>query len=165
VSIVVNLLDAIQLFRRVAETQSFSAVAQERRIAQPTVSKMIAMLEAPLGVQLFRRSTRGLSLTAAGERLLYLGVPAVQRLEDVLALVRNEPLELTGELRVASNIAFARHAVVPTLGEFATMHPALRLNFVLHDGPANIVRDGINVAIAPRRVSRSLSDPLRYARE
>ena len=113
------------------------------------------MLEAQLGVQLFLRSPRGLSLTAAGARLLDVGVPAMERLEDALALVRNEPAELTGQLRVASNIAFARHVVVPTLDEFSTMHPELRLNFVLHDGPANIVRDGIDLAIRFGRVTDS----------
>lgn len=150
-----NTLDGIQLFRRVAAKQSFSAVAKELRIAQPTVSKAIAMLETQLGVQLCLRSPRGLSLTAAGERLLDVGVPAMERLEDALALVRNEPSELMGRLRVASNIAFARHVVVPTLDEFSTMHPELRLNLVLHDGPANFVRDGIDLAIRFGRVTDS----------
>jgi DNA-binding transcriptional LysR family regulator len=153
VSRAMNMFDGIQLFRRVAAKQSFSAVAKELGIVQPTVSKAIATLETQLGVQLFLRSTRGLSLTAAGERLLDVGVPAMDRLEDALSLVRKEPSELTGQLRVASNIAFARHVVVPALDEFSTLHPELRLNLVLNDEPANIVRDGIDLAIRFGRVT------------
>ncbi len=148
-----NILDGIQLFRRAAERQSFSAAAQELRIAQPTVSKTVAMLETRLGVQLFRRSRRGLSLTAAGERLLAVGVPALERLEDALAQVRDEPHELTGQLRIESDIAFARYVIVPMLDEFAAMHPELRPSFVLHDRPPAIIRDGIDVAIRFGRVA------------
>jgi DNA-binding transcriptional LysR family regulator len=151
-----NMFDGIQLFRRVAAKHSFSAAAKELGIVQPTVSKAIATLEMQLGVQLFVRSPRGLSLTTAGERLLDVGVPAVDQLEDALALVRKEPSELTGQLRVASNIAFARHVVVPTLEDFSTLHPELRLNLVLHDGPPNIVRDGVDLAI---RFGRATDGP------
>lgn len=150
-----NMFDGIQLFRRVAAKQSFSAVAKELGIVQPTVSKAIATLETQLGVRLFLRSPRGLRLTAAGERLLDVGAPAMDRLEDALALVRREPSELTGQLRVASNIAFARHVIVPTLDEFSTLHPELRLNLVLHDGPANIVRDGLDLALRFGRATDS----------
>jgi DNA-binding transcriptional LysR family regulator len=146
-----NMFDGIQLFRRVAARESFSAVAKELGIVQPTVSKAIATLETQLGVQLFLRSPRGLSLTAAGERLLDVGVPAMDRLEDALAQVRKDPSRLAGQLRIGSSIAFARHVVVPTLDDFAELHPELRLNLVLHDGPINTVRDGIDVAIRSGR--------------
>lgn len=146
-----NMFDGIQLFRRVAARESFSAVAKELGIVQPTVSKAIATLETQLGVQLFLRSPRGLSLTAAGERLLDVGVPAMDRLEDALAQVRKDPSRLAGQLRIGSNIAFARHVVVPALDDFSELHPELRLNLVLHDGPINIVRDGIDVAIRSGR--------------
>ena len=63
-------LDNLQSFVLVAELGSFSAAARQLDVAQSTVSKQIAQLEVSFGVRLFNRSTRSLSLTDAGERLL-----------------------------------------------------------------------------------------------
>ncbi len=60
----------VRLFLAVAETRSMSAAARQLRIGQPTISRRLAMLESELGYPLFRRTTNGASLTAAGERLV-----------------------------------------------------------------------------------------------
>jgi DNA-binding transcriptional LysR family regulator len=56
----------MELFVRIAETRNFSALAKERRIGQPTISKQISALEAELGAELLHRNTRPITLTEAG---------------------------------------------------------------------------------------------------
>src|SRR6201985_1514605 len=74
---------AMRAFVRVAESGSFSAVAREAGIGQPAVSKQITALEAHLGAQLLRRTSRNLSLTAAGQAYYE---DAVRLIDDVAAM-------------------------------------------------------------------------------
>ena len=142
-----DLLDNIKVFRRLAERQSFTGVAQELGVKQSTVSKSLASLEAHLGVQLFLRSTRGLSLTPEGQKLLRLGSPVLDQLDTVLAEVKEEKLRLQGRLRIATSLAFARLVLTPMLGDFQVAHPELSLHFQLGDSMVNLVENGIDLAI------------------
>ncbi len=142
-----DLLDNIKTFRRLAEKQSFTGVAQELGVKQSTVSKSLAALEKHLGVQLFLRSTRGLSLTPEGQKLLHLGSPVLDQLDTVLAEVKEEKLRLQGRLRIATSLAFARLVLTPMLGSFQALHPELALHFQLGDGMVNLVEEGIDLAI------------------
>lgn len=156
-----DLLDNIKVFRRLAERQSFTGVAAELGVKQSTVSKSLAALEAHLGVQLFLRSTRGLSLTPEGHKLLRLGGPVVDQLDTVLAEVKEEKLRLQGRLRIATSLAFARLVLTPILGEFQAAHPELSLHFQLGDSVVNLVEDGIDLAI---RLGRLEDSSLRAVR-
>lgn len=143
-----DLLDSIRLFRRLAETKSFSKVALELGISQPTVTKTIASLERSLGVQLVRRSSsRGFTLTAAGERLLTSGGPALEVWDGLLAAVRNEAVDLKGSLRINASLGFARLVLAPILDDFAAQHPQVRLGFVLSDANVDLVASGVDLAI------------------
>ncbi len=142
-----DLLDNIKTFRRLAEKQSFTGVAQELGVKQSTVSKSLAALEKHLGVQLFLRSTRGLSLTPEGHKLLRLGSPVLDQLDTVLAEVKEEKLRLQGRLRIATSLAFARLVLTPILGGFQAAHPELSLHFQLGDNMVNLVENGIDLAI------------------
>jgi LysR family transcriptional regulator for bpeEF and oprC len=142
-----NLLDNIKVFRRLAERHSFTGVAQELGVKQSTVSKSLAALEAHLGVQLFLRSTRGLSLTPEGQKLVRLGSPVLDQLDTVLAEVKDEKLRLKGRLRIATSLAFARLVLTPMLSDFQSAHPDVSLHFQLGDSMVNLVEDGIDLAI------------------
>lgn len=142
-----DLLDNMRIFIRLSEKHSFSGVAKDLGLTQPTVSKAIAALEMHLGVQLFLRSSRGLRLTGEGELLLRLGNPALEQLESVLAEVKNEHFLLKGEMKIASSLGFTRLILVPLLQDFSTLHPELRLTFDVSDGYANMVEEGIDLAI------------------
>lgn len=141
-----DLLSCIKLFRRAAETKSFSSVTQEFGLTQPMVSKRIAWLEDELGVSLFRRSTRGIELTPEGQRLYRTGGPALDELELVLSSIKHEKFHLKGQLRISASLAFARLLVGPYLGEFHAKYPDLRLDFVLSDGYMDLVGNNIDLA-------------------
>lgn len=141
-----DLLSCIRLFRRAAETKSFSGVTQEFGLTQPMVSKRIAWLEDELGVSLFRRSTRGIELTAEGQRLYRSGGPAIDELDQILTSIKHEKLHLKGQLRITASLAFARLLIAPHLKEFQVRYPDLRLDFILSDGYIDLVGNNIDLA-------------------
>lgn len=142
-----DLLHNMRIFIRLSEKHSFSGVAKDLGLTQPTVSKAIAALETHLGVPLFLRSSRGLRLTREGEMLLRLGSPALDQLESVVAAVKDERFLLKGQLKIASALGFTRLILVPLLQDFSVLHPELRLNFDVSDSYADMVEEGIDLAI------------------
>lgn len=142
-----NLIENLQYFKQVAQTGSFSAAAKLSNISQPTMSKAIRSLEEYLGVTLLRRTTRGLSLTTEGQRLIATGAPLLDQVEFMLASVRSEKLKLQGQIRVTASLAFARVIMVPLFEDFATEHPGLKFNFILSDGYVDLVENNIDVAM------------------
>jgi DNA-binding transcriptional LysR family regulator len=134
-------------FAQTARRGSFAAAARDLGSAASTLAKSVARLEASLGVKLFHRTTRHVSLTPDGERLLL-------RLERVLAEIEALQVEAagataaaTGTLRVDLPIAYGRRIVLPLLADLAGRHPALQLDVRLHDGYADLVRDGLDLAV------------------
>ena len=140
-------LENIRIFKRVAELGSFSAAAKEFDLTQPSVSKAIKGLEKDLGVNLLRRTTRGLSLTGEGQKLLFGGSSLLEQAEVLFASVRNERTQLTGQLRIATSIAFARVVLAPIIERFIDLHPGLKLSFHLSDGTIDLVESGIDLAV------------------
>lgn len=142
-----DTLESIRVFKRVAEAKSFSMVAKELDVTQPTISKMIKALETELELTLFRRTTRGLSLTVEGQKLYNTGSLLIDHFERVISEVKGQKLNLEGEMRIAVSLAFARLVIAPLLSEFGLLHPDLRIQFLLSDGVTDLIEHNIDVAI------------------
>jgi LysR family transcriptional regulator, regulator for bpeEF and oprC len=142
----IDRLTLWQTYVRVIETGSFSAVAKELATSQPQVSKQIAALEAQLGVQLLRRSTRKLSMTEEGERLYAEARRIVQEVGEIESHLKGGA-EPRGTLRVACPPVFARIKLLPHAAAFLRLHPQLALEFSVNDRFVDLVEDGIDVAI------------------
>lgn len=95
------LLEDLQTFIAVAHTRSFSKAAQRLRIAQSSLSKRVQRLEADLGVALFLRHGRGVSLTESGTILLARAGKLVGEIQDIESQVRSVTSEPVGPVRVA----------------------------------------------------------------
>jgi DNA-binding transcriptional LysR family regulator len=80
-------IEAMRVFLRVAETGSFSVVARERGTQQPTISKQVAGLERGLGVRLLQRTTRTLSLTEEGRAFVARAAAALDAFDEAQACV------------------------------------------------------------------------------
>ena len=137
----------MNLFVRIVETGSFSAVARELEMLQPSVSKHMNMLEQSLGVSLLNRTTRKMSLTEAGkeyfERCQRI-IDDVNELEtEVLGLV-NKP---TGTLRITSPVAFGQIYMLPLLLAFRNQVAELGVDLSFDDRYADLVQEGFDVAI------------------
>lgn len=137
----------IEVFIKVAETGSFSAAAAMLHLSPSAVSKIVARIEDRLGLPLAIRSTRKLRLTAEGEDYYDRGKQILKEVESLERGVRESAGQVGGTLRVSCNVPFGIHKVSPLLPGFLAAHPGITLEFSLSDLPADLIRDGIDVAI------------------
>lgn len=147
-------LHDLSLFVRVAETGSFSRAARETGLAQPTVSRIVAALEARLGVRLMVRTTRAVTLTEAGSVLLERARAVLAEVEAMEGAVRGGDT-LLGVLRVAVPVTFGAGMIVPRLGPFLAAHPGLRLELMMADRVVDLVAEGVDLAIRLGRLHES----------
>ncbi|HYM86422.1 MAG TPA: LysR family transcriptional regulator [Pseudoxanthomonas sp.] len=142
-----DLTVAMRSFVRVVETGSFSAVAREMTSTQPAISKQIAWLERHLGSRLMERSTRKLALTEEALQYYERAKAILDEIDDAERLVRRGRCEITGTLRLACSVGFGRCQLVPRLKQFLATHPQLRLDLRMSDAVADLIEEGIDIAI------------------
>ncbi|WP_281459657.1 LysR family transcriptional regulator [Pseudomonas rhizophila] len=142
-----NLFDAMQMFVRVVERGSFSAVARELNLGQPAVSKQIRALEQHLGGALFARSTRHLALTDQGQRFYIHSKEILSSLDTArLSFTRGQE-QIAGPLRVAAPVSFGRLCIAPLMREFLARHPQVQIDLKLNDQNEDVLKENIDVAI------------------
>jgi len=139
-------LTQLALFVRTAETGSFSKTAREFGLAQPSVSRAIAALEARLGVALLTRTTRRVATTEAGQALAVSARDALAAIDDAESAARGAD-RLTGVLRVALPTAFGVRQIIPRLPAFATLHPGLKIELMMSDRFEDLVAEGADLAL------------------
>jgi len=148
-----GLLEHIRTFARAVETGSFTAVAVEQQQSQPTVSRQISALEEHLGVRLMQRTTRVLTLTDEG-RTYYEHARALLEAVDAAAMAaRPGEAAVSGQLRIAAPVAFARLHLMPRMKRFLAEHPALTTDWLLGDKPIDLVEEGVDLAIRIGRIT------------
>lgn len=140
-------LTAMQVFVRVVESGSFSAVARETRATQSAVSKQVAALERALGARLLHRTTRSLALTEEGERYFEQARRLVAEIAEAENSLRRGEQQLTGWLRVAASVGFGRLKLLPHVKSFLALHPDVKIDLRLNDGFIDLVEQGIDVAV------------------
>jgi DNA-binding transcriptional LysR family regulator len=137
----------LDLLVAVARRGSFAAVAKERDLDPSSVSRTIADLEAELGIRLFQRTTRKLSLTEAGDLYLQQIEPLVhefERARDVAASTTGSP---RGLLRMTTSETFGHVRIVPLLKEFRLRYPDLKLECLFTDANLDLVADRVDLAV------------------
>jgi DNA-binding transcriptional LysR family regulator len=139
-------LQELSAFVRAAETGSFSRVARELRVSQPSVSRMIASLEARLGVKVLLRTTRRVTPTDAGSVLLERARQILGDLDEAENAARGVD-SLHGTLRVAMSGAFGTREVIPHLPAFMAQHPQLRIDLQISDRREDLVAEGVDMAL------------------
>lgn len=142
-----NQLLAIRAFVRVAEAGSFTKAADRLSLPRSTVSKLIADLEAHLGVRLIQRTTRTAALTIEGTDYLASVAPLVLELEDADARVRGKRLNPQGRLRVDVTSSFANLFLIERLPDFRRRFPDLVLELGISDRTIDMVGEGVDCAI------------------
>jgi DNA-binding transcriptional LysR family regulator len=140
-------LAAMEAFVLVVDTGSFSAAARRLNVGQPAVSKLIAQLEERLDVKLLVRTTRGLTATEAGLNYYERARRSIVEAEEAELAARGAGTSLTGKLRIAAAVTFARIHLMPRLPEFLQQHPDLEIEVVLDDRNVDLVQEGIDVAL------------------
>jgi DNA-binding transcriptional LysR family regulator len=147
----------LNAFLAVAERRNFARAAAHLGIAASTISQTIRSLEERLGMRLLNRTTRSVSLTDAGEKLLQRIRPAITELgaavED-LNEFRDTP---TGTLRLSVTSVAARIVLAPVIKGFLAAYPAIALDITVDDSDADIVSGRFDAGIrVGRRVARDM---------
>jgi len=140
-------LDTLDLFVEVARKRSFAAVAKKRNVDPSSVSRAIADLEAELGLRLFQRTTRTMTLTEAGD--VYLS--RIEPLTEEIARAREAALQVTGQprglLRITASVTFGQMCIMPLLGDFRALYPHLKVECLFTDANLDLVADRIDLAV------------------
>ncbi|HEX8895521.1 MAG TPA: LysR family transcriptional regulator, partial [Terriglobales bacterium] len=139
--------DAMQTFVRVIEKGSFSAVAKERGIGQPAVSKQISALEKELGTELIHRASRSITLTEAGRDFYESALHILNDLESATSRIGRGQTAPRGLIRVTVPATFARLHVVSKLPAFFAAYPDMEVEMGVSQSPTTIIEDGFDLAI------------------
>ena len=150
-----NDYKALKTFLLAAEKRNFAQVARELDLTPAAVTRAIAALEDDLGMQLFVRTTRQVSLTTDGAVFAAQIKPAVEALENARKDVRNAHKADQGCLRISAPTWFGKAVLPPILSGFRRLNPKISFEISLSDGLVNIVDDDYDLAI---RISSQPSD-------
>ncbi len=140
-------IEALQIFAEVARQASFSPVARDRTVEPSSISRSVAALEAELGIRLFQRSTRKLTLTEAGALYLERIEPLLDAFREAGDEARSLGQSPTGTLRLTASVAFGHAWLTPLLPRFRAAFPALKLELLLTDANLDLVAERIDLAI------------------
>jgi DNA-binding transcriptional LysR family regulator len=150
-------LQAMDVFVRVAEAGSFTAVADRLNVARSAITRQIAALEAHLGTKLLARSTRRLSLTSSGSAYL-------EKCREILAMVEAAEGDLAGEkraprgqIRASVPMSFGVRHLMPLVADFVTTYPEVGVDLEFSDRRVNLIEEGMDFAV---RISEQIDPTL-----
>jgi DNA-binding transcriptional LysR family regulator len=150
-----NDYKALRTFLMAAEKRNFAQVARELDMTPAAVTRAIAALEQELGVQLFVRTTRQVSLTTDGAIYAAQIKPAMDALDKARTEVMNTHKADQGRLRISAPTWFGQQVLPTVLSAFRELYPGISFEVSLADGLVNIVEDDFDLAI---RISAAPSD-------
>ncbi|WP_273143858.1 LysR family transcriptional regulator [Oceanicaulis alexandrii] len=140
-------LSTLEVFRRVAECNGFSAAARDLGVSNAAVSKAVKELEARLGVQLIVRTTRSLSLTDAGAAYYHQTCAVLDALAEADEQVRAEAASPRGRLKVSAPMSMGLTTLSEALPNFCRQYPDILLDLHMSDEYVDLVSGGFDLAI------------------
>jgi DNA-binding transcriptional LysR family regulator len=137
-------------FIAVADQRSFRAAASRLGVTPSALSHSMRLLEERLGVRLLHRTTRSVSVTDAGLRLLERLRPAIDQISGALEDLNQERQQPSGRLRMYANSFAAEAVIAPIWGCFLSTYPEVRLEVAAGEATIDIVAKGFDAGIGPR---------------
>jgi DNA-binding transcriptional LysR family regulator len=162
------VLPQLHVFLSVARLSSFSGAARELRVSTSAVSQAVRQLEEQLRVVLLTRTTRSVSVTDAGRKLVESAGPGVAQALAAVAEAAARPGETVGRLRLSVPQAAIPYVISPVLPRFRARHPRIEVEVVVEDRFIDIVADGydagvrLSEAIERDMVQVRLTGPFRF---
>lgn len=161
--VAMETLANLESFVRSAELGSFSAAARRLALTPAAVSRNVAMLERNLGIRLFHRSTRKLTLTEAGERFRDSIEGNLDGLQNAIASAATDRGEPAGVLKISASVAFGIHYILPLLPALLERYPRIRPEWRFENRQVDLIAEGYDAAIgggfelSPGLVSHALA--------
>ncbi|HEY2609047.1 LysR family transcriptional regulator [Paraburkholderia sp. RL18-103-BIB-C] len=140
-------LQAMQVFTRVVDTNSFTRAAETLDLPRASVTTIIQNLEAFLGTRLMHRTTRRLSLTPDGAAYYERCVRILADVEETEASFQSGNKKPHGKLRIDMPGSIGRLLVIPSLCEFHTRYPDIDLQLGLSDRPVDLLQEGVDCVV------------------
>ncbi|AZL67207.1 MULTISPECIES: LysR family transcriptional regulator [Pseudomonas] len=156
-------LNAMRVFVTVVDLGSQSAAADHLELSRPVVSRYLAELEDWVGARLMQRTTRKLSLTAAGQETLPRCRQLLELAGDLQHAVRQPDDAPRGELRISVSTSFGQAQLVDALAAYVKRYPGVKVELQMLDRTVNLVDERIDLAIRtsndvdPNLIARRLS--------
>ncbi|HEX4266849.1 MAG TPA: LysR family transcriptional regulator [Steroidobacteraceae bacterium] len=145
-------LPDLHMLTVIAETRSLTQAARRLGVAKSSVSMRLKDLERTIGVPLVRRTTRSITLTAAGQQLVDETQASFAHIERGIAGVKDLAGAPRGLVRVTAPVALGRQHIAPAIPALLERYPELRLELDLNDRFVNLTQEGFDVAV--RHASR-----------
>jgi DNA-binding transcriptional LysR family regulator len=144
-------IKTLATFKAVAESGGFSRAATSLDLSCAQVTRAVQDLEKELGVQLLKRTTRRVTLTAAGENVLGRAAPLLESYAELAAIGKASATSVSGALRVAAPASYGRWLMNRAVANFISSHPGVRVDLRLQDGPLDLCQSNDDLAICLSR--------------
>ncbi|ULN65959.1 LysR family transcriptional regulator [Vibrio gigantis] len=148
-------IECIRIFVETAQLNSFTATANKLDMTQSAISKKIAWLESDLGMTLFQRNSRKISLTQAGKEYLTYCSRFLEEMSAIESQLKRETESVEGELKISAPSAFSTMLLTEPLQAFIEQHPRIRINLSVDDHIVNLNKHNIDVAIRASQLKDS----------
>jgi DNA-binding transcriptional LysR family regulator len=142
-----RLLSGIGVVSAVVEAGSFARAGEAMGLTQPAISRAVARLEERVGVRIFNRTARAISLTDEGRGFYEAVAPLLAGIEDAAVRAAGSRAVVRGRLRVNVDGTFGHHLLSPRIGEFLERFPELIVDVGVRDRMGDLVGDGFDVAV------------------
>jgi DNA-binding transcriptional LysR family regulator len=142
-----TLLAQLQVFLAVARMRSFSSAARDSGVSRAAVSQAVRQLEEQLRVVLLNRTTRSVSLTDAGRRLMEEAGPGLGQALAALSNVSVQPGEAVGRVRLSAPRMAVPFVITPVLPTFRARHPRVEVEVVIEDRFVDIVAESYDAGV------------------
>ncbi len=154
-------ITSMRVFVRAASEGSLSAAARHLEMSPAMATKHVNALEARLGVKLFHRSTRGLTLTGVGADYLEACLRILPEIDEADAAAASQRVKASGLLRMSVPLSFGHRHIAPLMPAFSDRHPEVTVELGLGDAAVDLVAEHWDLAV---RVGRLDDMPLRARR-
>ncbi|MDI6539871.1 LysR family transcriptional regulator [Pantoea ananatis] len=151
----IDNLTGLITFSQAATQGSYTAAARTLSVSPSAVSKSIQRLESRLGIRLFNRTTRSLTLTPEGHQMLERVQKLISEVREIEQLAVTAKAEPSGVLKIAAPLPIGTHIIGPALPLFCKRYPRLRVDLRLADRYSDITGEGIDVAIRVGKLADS----------
>ncbi len=157
-------ITGMQVFARAATAGSLSAAARQVGLSPAMATKHVDALEERLGVRLFHRSTRKLTLTEAGQQYLEACSKLLPEFDEAEAMVASQRVQAMGLLRLNVPLSFGVRYIAPLLPGFSRRHPGVVVDLGLNDRVVDLMEEGWDLTLRvgtlkdSRLISRKLAD-------
>ncbi len=151
----IDELRQIYIFAKTVDHGSFRSAAQALRLSPSVVSHHVGQLEERLGTALLYRSTRKLSLTSDGERLLEAAHTMIDAVEAGVQDIADQTQQVSGILRMTVPAVLGQSVLTDQLAQFALANPKVRLELNYSDTRQDLIANGLDLAIRIGRLEDS----------